>query len=189
MYRPLTHSVQAMEGLDRLLANPRTHVHEDKHRKAWYVSTLPGCYTCDDHEAEELERGVFESHIGIWSREDQKGESEAFVAQEGEGGNQVKPEKVPVQKHGLKRYTAKDLQSKDFKMPPPPAGMLQWRCKRCRKRAEGVPYSGPPHDGKFGCILGPREPPSLPEVNPTGERRATRLYENVEISRNSSLNL
>ena len=83
---PSTHSVQAMEGLDRLLANPRTHVHEDKHRKTWYVSTLPGCYTCDDHEAEELERRVFESHIGIWSREDQKGESEAFAAREGEGG-------------------------------------------------------------------------------------------------------
>mgnify|MGYP003314812606 CR=1 FL=1 len=28
---PTTHSVQAMEGLDRLLANLRTHVHEDKH--------------------------------------------------------------------------------------------------------------------------------------------------------------
>ena len=86
----------------------------------------------------------------------------------------MKPEKLPVQKHALKRYTAKDLQSKDFKMPPPPSGLLQWRCKRCRKRAEGVPYSGPPHDGKYGCILGPREPPSLPEGNPTGERRATR---------------
>ena len=93
---PTTHSVQAMEGLDRLLANPRTHVHEDTHRKAWYVSTLPGCYTCDDHEAEALERGAFEAHIGIWNREDQKCESEAFAAREGEGGNQVKPQKLPV---------------------------------------------------------------------------------------------
>ena len=67
-----------MEGLDSLLAHPRSHVHEDKQRKAWYVSTLPGCYGCDNQEAEALERGVFEAHLGIWNREDPKEKSEAL---------------------------------------------------------------------------------------------------------------